>query len=132
MHEGAVIMTTFANRKHIRGTAPAASLAVCLVLGIVAGGKAFADSANQAPAAVPTQPAPAQLAPGTPGTAPPAAGRPDAGGQHQPHPPPGEVARGPPGPAPPAAGAPTAGAPTMPQQSTPAFRPGFLHQLRTW
>jgi hypothetical protein len=97
MHEGAVIMTTFANRKHICGAAPAASLAVCLVLTIVAGGKAFADSANQAPAA-----APAQLAPATPGTVPPTAGTP------------------------------TAGASTMPQQSTPAFRPGFLHQLRTW
>jgi hypothetical protein len=92
MHEGALIMTTFANRKHICGTAPAASVAVCLVLAIVAGGRAFADSANQAPVA----------SPATPGAAPPAAG------------------------------APTAGPSTMPQQSTPAFRPGFLHQLRTW
>jgi hypothetical protein len=74
MHEGALIMTTFANRKHICGTAPAASLAVCLVLAIVAGDKAFADNANQAPAA-----APAQLAPATPGAAPPAAGAPAAG-----------------------------------------------------
>jgi len=85
-------MTRFANRKHICGTAAAASLAVCLALAVVAG-EAFADSANQAPAA--------------PGAAPSAAGAP-------------------------ASGAPTATAPTMPQQSTPAFRPGFLHQLKTW
>ena len=37
-----------------------------------------------------------------------------------------------PGAAPPAAGAPTISAPTTQQQSTPAFRPGFLHQLRSW
>ena len=85
-------MTSFANRKHICGTATAASLAVCLVLAVVAG-EAFADNANQAPAA--------------PGAAPPAAGAP-------------------------AAGAPTAAAPTMAEPSTPAFRPGFLHQLKTW
>src|SRR6516164_10060202 len=57
-------MTRFANRKHICGTATAASLAVCLVLAVVAG-EAFADNANQAPAA--------------PGAAPPAAGAPAAG-----------------------------------------------------
>jgi hypothetical protein len=45
---------------------------------------------------------------------------------------PAQLAPAAPGAAPPAAGAPTAGAPTMPPQSTPAFRPGFLHQLRTW
>jgi hypothetical protein len=37
-----------------------------------------------------------------------------------------------PGAAPPTPGAPAAAAPTTQQQSTPAFRPGFLHQLRTW
>ena len=90
-------MTRFANRKHVCGTASAASLAVCLALAVAASDKAFGEGASQAPAA-----APAQLAPAAPGAAPPAAG------------------------------APTAGAPTMPPQSTPAFRPGFLHQLRTW
>ena len=37
-----------------------------------------------------------------------------------------------PGAAPPTPGALAAAAPTTQQQSTPAFRPGFLHQLRTW
>jgi hypothetical protein len=31
-----------------------------------------------------------------------------------------------------AAGAPAANAPATPQQSNPAFRPGFFHQLKTW
>src|SRR5580693_8091008 len=45
---------------------------------------------------------------------------------------PGQLAPATPGAAPPTPGAPAAGAPTTQQQSTPAFRPGFLHQLRTW
>jgi hypothetical protein len=102
MHEGALTMTRFANRKHICAVAAAASLAVCLALGVATSGKTFADSVNQAPAA-----APAQLAPAAPGAAPAAAGAPTGG-------------------------APAATTPTMPQQSTPAFRPGFLHQLKTW
>jgi hypothetical protein len=36
------------------------------------------------------------------------------------------------GAAPAAAGAPAASSPTTPQQESPAFRPGFLHQLKTW
>jgi len=80
-------MTRFANPKHIRATAAAASLAVCLALAVATSGKTFADSANQTPVAAPAQVAPAQVAPA---------------------------------------------APAMPQQSTPAFRPGFLHQLKTW
>jgi hypothetical protein len=45
---------------------------------------------------------------------------------------PAQLAPATPGAAPPTPGAPAAGAPTTQQQSTPAFRPGFLHQLRTW
>jgi hypothetical protein len=36
------------------------------------------------------------------------------------------------GAAPAAAGAPAASPPATPQQESPAFRPGFLHQLKTW
>jgi hypothetical protein len=59
MHEGAPIMTRFANRKHVCGTASAASLAVCLALAVAASDKAFGEGASQAPAAAPAQLAPA-------------------------------------------------------------------------
>jgi hypothetical protein len=75
MHEGALTMTAltmtrFAKQKPFCATACAASLAMALA--VVAGGRAFGDSANQAPA--PAQLAPSSAAPG----APPAAGAPPA------------------------------------------------------
>jgi hypothetical protein len=94
LNEGVPIMTRFAIRMPVPATAFAASLAVCLVIAVVAGGDAVADNAVQTPAA---QPSPA--APGTP---------------------------------PATAGAPAASQPTTQQQSSPAFRPGFFHQLKTW
>lgn len=83
-------MTRFANRKPVRVTASAASLALCLLFAVMAGGRTFADNATQAPAVAPAQSSPA------------------------------------------AAGAPTVNPPPTQQQSGPAFRPGFLHQLKTW
>jgi hypothetical protein len=45
---------------------------------------------------------------------------------------PAQSAHGAPGTQPAAAGAPAANTPTTQQQGSPAFRPGFLHQLKSW
>ena len=45
---------------------------------------------------------------------------------------PAQSAQGAPGTQPAAAGAPAANTPTTQQQTSPAFRPGFLHQLKSW
>ena len=102
-HECALTMTRFAKQKHFCCTAFAALVALLLVA--VVAGFAFAQSNNQL--AQSNNPAPAVSAPAPPAPSPPAS-----------------ATAAPP----PAAGTP----PPVSPQPEPAYRPGFLHQLKTW